>query len=257
PVHRRCIPRHERLLRRDVPVIRTTRRVPMNRRLRRAILIGSMAATVAACAGSSPGAASTASPGGDAPGRTSGGAAAATVDSCQLLGDDAIQAGTGEHVSSRSPSTLTQVFSSVCDIELDGGGKLTVRVLPTGGRAMYERSFEPTIGKGDVLDEAVPGLGDKAARPGDDELMGLVGDTLFDSAYIEFGKDDKLPALRYLADVAVNRLPCVASGCQGMTAPPPPSTSTGVATDMCALLTEEEVGTAAGIPVAKEESSEA
>jgi hypothetical protein len=228
----------------------------MTRRLRGAVLIASIATLVAACGGSSPGAASTASPGGVAPGQTGGGAAA-SVDSCRLLGDDAILAGTGERVSSKAPSTLTQVFSSVCDIELDGGGKLTVRVLPTGGRAMYERSFEPTIGKGDVLDEAVPGLGDKAARAGDDEVMVLVGDTLFDIAYIQLGKDDKLPTIRYLADVAVTRLPCVASGCEGMTAPPAPSTGTGVATDLCGLLTEDEVATAAGIAVASEASGEA
>ena len=154
-----------------------------------------------------------------------GGGPAASIDSCALLSDAEIEAATGQRVTERTPSTLTQVFSSVCDIELDGGGFLTVSVLPTGGRAMYETSFEPFIGDSEnpPLDEAVEGLGDKAGIQGDDDIMVLKDDVLFDIFYIAFGQQGKAATIRYLAERVLAKLPCLASGCPDLPLPPMPT----------------------------------
>jgi hypothetical protein len=174
---------------------------------------------------------------------------AAAIDSCTLLSDEEIEVATGHGVLERSASTLTQVFPSVCDIDLEDGGSLTVSVLQAGGRSMYENSFEPFIGEGDFapLDEAVTDLGDKAGRSGDDELMVLEGDVLFDILYIEFGRRDKFAAVRYLAEVILAKLPCLAAGCPGFTPPPAPSSPPAI--DVCALLTDDEIERATGYPV--------
>ena len=113
----------------------------------------------------------------------------------------------------------------MCDIELDGGGSLTVSVLPAGGRAMYETSFEPFIGDSEnpPLDEAVQGLGDKAGSQGDDEIMVLKDDVLFDIFYIEFGRRGKADVIRYLAERVLGKLPCLASGCPDLPLPPMPT----------------------------------
>ena len=156
---------------------------------------------------------------------TAAGQPAGAIDSCSILSDEEIAMATGQDVSERSPSTLTQVFPSVCDIELDGGGTLVVSVLHTGGRSMYETSFEPFIGEGDTppLDAAVEGLGDKAAISGDDNLMVLKDDVLFDVFYIEFGRSGKAAVVRYLAERILARLPCIATGCPDLPVPPAPT----------------------------------
>lgn len=219
--------------------------------------LGFLAIVVAACGGSAggpPGSEAGAGAGAGSAGAAPGGAAS-SVDACTLFTDEEITSATGEGVSSRAPSTLTQVFESVCDVKLDEAGELTVSILSTGGRQMWEDSFEPTIGS-ELLDEAVSGLGDAAARADDNELMVLQGDVLFDIVYLGFGTDSQLPAVRYLADVALAKLPCIASGCPGSSLPPPPPTTAG-ATDVCALLTGDEVGQATGLPVASIEPREA
>jgi hypothetical protein len=192
----------------------------------RSTSIGLLALALAAC---SPGA----GPAPPAPGTGTGtpvsvtsrpGQPVGSIDACTLLTDGEIEAATGEGVSERRQSTLTQVFPSVCDIVLDGGGSLTVGILAPGGRSMYERSFEPFIGGGSMpaLDEAVSGLGDKAARSGQTELMVLHDDVLFDLQF--FGaRPDKLPAIRYLAERILARLTCIATGCPPMTVPPAPT----------------------------------
>jgi len=162
----------------------------------------------------------------------------ATIDSCTLLSDEDIKAATSEGVTERKPSTLTQVFSSVCDVTLDGGGSLTVSILPSTGKQLWDDSFSPASGV-NYVDESIPGLGDAAGRVGQDEIMVLLGDVLYDVQFIEFGRQDKLPVVRYLADIIAAKLPCLASGCAGMTLPPPPSGAT--ATDMCTLLTDAEI----------------
>ena len=233
----------------------------MHRSLRVALLSGSLALVITACGSSTPsagapvgGGAGAGAGAGASHAAATGAAVPAAIDSCAVLSDEEIEAGTREKVTSRKASTLTQVFSSVCDIELDGGGKLTVGVLTPGGREMYTRSFEPFIGQDDVLDEAVAGLGDKAARAGDDELMVLVDDVLFEIVFIEFGREGKLPAVRYLADTVVAKLPCLASGCPGMSLLPPPSAAAEL--DVCALLTADEVQDATGFAVAGTERIE-
>jgi hypothetical protein len=148
----------------------------------------------------------------------------ASIDSCSILSDEEIQAATDELPTQRRASTLTQVFSSVCDINLDNGGSLTISVLPQGGKAMYETSFEPFIGEGaGPLDEALSGLGDKAARSGQDIIMALKDDVLFEIQYIEFGRDNKLPIVRYLADLMVAKIACLPAACPAMTLPPRPT----------------------------------
>lgn len=218
-----------------------------------------LAGAVAACGGSGA-VPPTSGPGGNGAqppvAGSPGGGPIAAIDSCTLLSDEEIEAATGQRVTERSPSTLTQVFSSVCDIELDAGGSLTVSVLPTGGRSMYECCFEPFIGEGGTppLDEAVEGLGDKAGISGDDDIMVLKDDILFDIFYIEFGRNDKLAVVRYLAEVALAKLPCIAAGCPGLTPPPPPSR--GPVADVCALLTDEEiVGTTGFATLTREPST--
>ena len=173
-----------------------------------------------------------------------------TLGSCEILSDQEIAAATGHGVQTRTPSTLTQVFPSVCDIALDGA-QLVVSVLSPGGRSMYEDSFEPFIGQEGILDEAVPGLGDKAARTGDGTLVVLAGDTLFDLQYLEFGRQDRQSVLRYLAEIILAKLPCLAAGCPGFTPPPPPVAAEGA--DVCALLTPQEVEQATGFAVTRTE----
>ncbi|HEX8025185.1 MAG TPA: hypothetical protein VF484_03175 [Candidatus Limnocylindrales bacterium] len=185
------------------------------------------------------------------PAGATGATAASAIDSCALLTDDEIHAGTGQGVSSRKPSTLTQVFSSVCDIDLDGGGSLTVSVLPTGGKSLYETSFEPFIGQANAtLQAAIEGLGDKAGT-GSDELMVLAGDTLFDILAFRTGRDDAT-ARRYLAEVVLAKLPCLSSGCPGFT--PPPAPSVAPATDVCSLLTAQDLESATKFHVVSHEA---
>lgn len=158
------------------------------------------------------------------PDRIPPGGAAGSIDACTLLTDAEIEAAADERVTERRQSTLTQVFPSVCDIPLDQGGSLTVGVLAPGGRSMYEASFEPFIGEGDFapLEEVVTGLGDKAARSGESQLMVLKDDVLFDIHFIG-ARPDKLPAVRYLAERILARLPCIATGCPDMPLPPAPT----------------------------------
>lgn len=176
------------------------------------------------------------------------GQVASSLDSCAVLSDAEIEAATGESVVERKTSALRpDVFPSICDIELDGGGSLTVSVRASGGRSMYENSFEPFIGQDSYLEEAVDGLGDKAGRAGNDTLMVLKDDVLFDIQFIEFGRRDRLTVVRYLAEVILAKLPCIAAGCPGFTPPSPPPAAEAV--DVCALLTNDELEDATGFPV--------
>jgi hypothetical protein len=163
----------------------------------------------------------------------------ATIDSCKLLSDDEIKLATGEGVVRRKASTLTQIFSSVCDVDLDGGGSLTVSILPSTGKKLWDVSFGPFVGT-DVLEVEVPGLGDAAggSRSGDG-LMVLEDDVLFDVQFIEFARQEKGPVVRYLAEIILAKLACLSSGCPGFT--PPPAPSAAAAIDVCALLTADEI----------------
>jgi hypothetical protein len=115
-----------------------------------------------------------------------------------------------------------------------------VSIRATGGRSLYETSFEPFIGDADgYLDEAVIGLGDKAGSSGGDAIMVLRDDVLFEVMYLGFGSSDELSVARYLAEIILAKLPCLATGCVGFTPPPPPSTAAAV--DLCALLTDAEI----------------
>jgi hypothetical protein len=200
---------------------------------------------VVACGGTGP----SATPGPTLPGSTPAGATlqpGLTVDACTVLSDAEIQAATGESVVERQLSDLRpDVFPSICDIELDGGGSLTVSVRASGGRSLYETSFEPFIGDDDgYLDEAILGLGDKAGSSGGDAVMVLKGDVLFEVMYFAFGSNDELSVARYLSEIVLAKLPCLATGCVGFTPPPPPSTAAAI--DLCALLTDEEIEQATG-----------
>jgi hypothetical protein len=165
--------------------------------------------------------------------------AGASIDACALLTDAEVTAGTGEAVTSRKHSTLTQVFPSVCDLELSGGGSvfggnpsLSIKVLATGGKTLYENSFEPFIGQSNsLLTDTVPDLGDKAGRADDDELMVLKGDVLFDVFYLEAGRQNKLDVIRYLAQIILGKLSCIAAGCPDITPPPPLPTPVSSAAD--------------------------
>jgi hypothetical protein len=208
----------------------------------RALLTATAVLVIAGCgSGSGPGSRPTPAATGEA----------ATIDSCTLLSDAEITAATSHGVNSRTPSTLTQVFSSVCDIDLDGGGALTVSVLPSGGRSLYEKSFEPYIGQANgTLQEAVQGLGDKAGN-GSDEVMVLQGDVLFDILAFGTGGDDAA-ARRYLAEVVLAKLSCISTGCPGFTPPPAPSKAPAV--DVCALLTDQDIKQATGFKVLSSEA---
>ncbi len=173
------------------------------------------------------------------------------IDACALLSDEELEAATGQRVTKRTASTLTQVFPSVCDLAFDEGAQLTVSIMASGGRSMYEESFEPFIGENELLEETVTDLGDKAGRSGDDYLMVLAGDTLFDLQYLEFWRADKARIIRYLAETVLAKLPCIADGCVGFTPPPPPVAAE--ATDACALLTPEEIEEATSFPVTSTE----
>lgn len=174
-----------------------------------------MAALLAACAGNPT--ATPAGPGGQTP--PPAGAPGTAPDACAALTDAEVETATGKRILERRVSTLTQVFPSVCDMELEGNALLTVSIKATGGRELWECCFKPFIG-GEVIDEEVPGLGDQAGRSGDSMLMVLKGDTLFDLHYIEFGRTDRDAVVRYLAERILDRLDCPASGCPAGTPPP-------------------------------------
>jgi hypothetical protein len=165
----------------------------------------------------------------------------ATIDSCALLSDADLLAATGYPVAVREVSHLTRLFPSVCDIEMEDGGALSVSIMPTGGRVMYETSFEPFIGEGEtpILDRAVEGLGDKAGISADDTLMVLTGDTLFELFYLNAPRPDKEAMLRFMAEVILSKLPCIASGCPGYVTPTPLPTPEIL--DVCTLLTPDEI----------------
>jgi hypothetical protein len=117
---------------------------------------------VASCGGDSGAATPTLAPGATPVSPTATNGVPATIDACTLLSDAEIAAATAQNVVNRQLSALRpDVFPSICDIELDGGGSLTVSIRATGGRSLYETSFEPFFGDADgYLEEAVIGLGD-------------------------------------------------------------------------------------------------
>lgn len=201
------------------------------------LVAGSLLAfVVAACSAAPAGPGVPGSSGLTPPGVSSApGQPAGVIDACAVLSDAEIKAAALEGVGQRRQSTLTQVFPSVCDIVLEDGGSLTVSVLATGGRAMYETSFEPFIGDGESLDEAVPGVGDKAARSGSSSLMVLKGDVLFDLQLLN-ARPDRMPALQYLAERIIARLPCIATGCPDMPLPPAPTIGPPTAAPTQALI---------------------
>ena len=226
----------------------------MNNRPTR-LLVAALTLLVLGCGGGGPSPVATLTPGTGAATPTPAGGSAATVapgftiDACTLLSDTEIAAATGYQVADRQLSALRpDVFPSICDIELDSGGALTVSARSTGGRGLYETSFEPFIGDADgYLEVAVTGLGDKAGQSGDDTLMVLAGDVLFEVFYIEFGRNDTATVVRYLAEIILAKLPCIAAGCPGFTAPPPPSASIGA--NACMLLTPREIESALAVKV--------
>jgi hypothetical protein len=171
----------------------------------------------------------------------------ATVDACALLTDAEIEAATRVAVASREPSRLIGWFSSSCDIGLEGGS-LTVSILPEGGREMWERSFAITIGTGST--EAVPDLGDAAARTGESYLMVLKDDVLFDVDALVLDASERLAAVQYLAEIVLAKLPCLAEGCPNVSLPPAPSLAP--AFDACTLLTVGEIEDATGLPATVE-----
>jgi hypothetical protein len=187
---------------------------------------------------------------------TPAGQPAGSIDACALLSEQEIEAGTSRPVLEINRSNLTRVFPSMCDIDLVEGGTITIGIMPSGGRSMYECCFEAFIGEGEnpPLDRAVDGLGDKAGIADDSDLMVLKGDVLFDIVWTVPGVSNKEQVLRYLAEVILLKLPCLAAGCPGLTLPPPPP-SAEPAFDACSLLTEQEIAdatdykAAAGEPV--------
>src|SRR5262245_12818650 len=98
-----------------------------------------LAVLLAACSSAAP-----VPPGGGVGGPTggrsgTGGQPTSSIDSCAILSDAEIQAGTGSAVLERRTSNLRpDVFPSICDITLDDGSFLTVSVRSNGGNAMYE-----------------------------------------------------------------------------------------------------------------------
>jgi hypothetical protein len=195
------------------------------------VLLAILVGLIAACSGGGSVAAPgmpTIPPGGGAGSLPSGvpvvpgqpGQPAGSIDACALLTDEEIRAGAGHEVVERIQSTLTQVFPSVCDMQLDEG-QLVVSAMASGGRALYERSFEPLIGEM-YLEHAMTGLGDKAAHDGSGVLMVLSGDTLFDLQYIG-SRPDKHNVVVYMAERILAKLPCLATGCPPIAVPPGPT----------------------------------
>ena len=128
-------------------------------------------------------------------------------------------------------------------------------ILPSTGKQLWDVSFGPFVGT-DVLEVEVPGLGDAAggSKSGDD-VMVLKGDVLFGILFIEFGRQDKGPVTRHLAEIVLDKLPCLATGCAGATAPP---ASTGGSTvDACALLTDQEIKAATHFATTGHEAGQA
>ena len=164
----------------------------------------------------------------------------ATIDSCTVLSDEDIKLATNEGVTERKPSTLTRItFSSVCDITLDGGGELTV------GRPALDR--QAALGRVAVRpvrrDRRPRGRGARAGRRrGRLEVRrrrdGPQRRRPVRHPVHRVRTPGPGPHNRHLAGVVLDKLPCLATGCAGATAPP---ASTGGSTvDACALLTDQE-----------------
>jgi hypothetical protein len=141
-----------------------------------------------------------------------GGGAGATVVACELLTDDDIEQVMGQPVEERSAGSVLGIYENGCDWTLAqndsfGQGSLTVGVIAPGGRSYYERFFEPFIGDETIgLEEAIEGLGDKAARFDTGGIMVVKGDVLVSVEYFTFPNAEEDFA-RLLVDRMLPRLP--------------------------------------------------
>jgi len=136
-----------------------------------------------------------------------------TVDACSLVTDAELEQVTGLEIANKGPSGLATVLPSVCDYEFTtdsvfNHASLTMGVMTSDGRSYYETYFEPFIGdESGYLDEAVSGIGDKAARGGTDTIMAVRGDALVDVQYVGLGdnRDEEMPVR--IMQLVLSKLP--------------------------------------------------
>jgi len=115
------------------------------------------------------------------PGATSPAGGSAAGHACDLVTDAELEQVTDRVVAEKGPTGLRPVLDTQCDYELVSDvsrASMTLGIKSPGGRAFFETSVEPTIGTG-LLREAIPGLGDKAAR-GSGMVMVVKGDALIE-----------------------------------------------------------------------------
>ena len=181
-----------------------------------AIVLGtSIVACGGAPAATTPGGGATATqqPGSvpSAPPPAGGGGGGTTVAACDLLSDEDIEQVTGQEIAEEVAGPVLGIYQNGCEwtvaaTDTLGEGDITLGVIAPGGRAYYERYFEPFIGDASLgLEEALQGVGDKALKTDTDGVMVVKGDVLVYVEHFAIGNDEDTS--RLLVDRILPRLP--------------------------------------------------
>jgi Protein of unknown function (DUF3558) len=180
----------------------TTRRPPIVAAIAIMLVLaacgGEMASSGPGDPGGTSGGSATQTPGGQAtqpPGgpATEAPGPAAPVDGCSLLTEADIEAVTGHKVMSATGGPQFGIFPSGCEWELADADAIVppsigLGVMTAGGKAYYERYFEPYIAENGQ--EPIENLGDAAIEDEAGSVMVLSGDAFFSTQYIAFTDDD-------------------------------------------------------------------
>jgi len=174
--------------------------------MRSTVLAGFAALIVAGCGGAAPTQAPvpstiTSSPAAQASEAAAG--AGFTGDPCSLLTDAEITQITKQPIVSKESGQQLGVFDIGCDWEVGPPNQVTwsiqVGVIPSGGRAYYDKYFAPFEGT------PITGLGDEARERSANEVLAVHGDVLAGVTVIAPGNHDKTLADQ-LMKLVINRV---------------------------------------------------
>jgi hypothetical protein len=174
--------------------------------MRTTVLAGFAALVVAGCAGAAPTLApapptTVSSQPVEASQAVSG--PAFTGDPCSLLTDAEITQITKQPIVSKEAGQQLGVFDVGCDWEVGPPNQVTwsiqVGVIPSGGRAYYDKYFAPYEGT------PITGLGDEARERSANEVLAVHGDVLAGVTVIAPGNHD-LTLADQLMKLVINRV---------------------------------------------------
>jgi hypothetical protein len=126
-----------------------------------------------------------------------------TGDPCSLLTDAEITRITKQPIVSKEAGQQLGVFDVGCDWEVGPPNQITwsiqVGVIPSGGRAYYDKYFAPYEGT------PITGLGDEALERSHNEVLAVHGDVLAGVTVIAPGNHD-LTLADQLMKVVIDRV---------------------------------------------------